>query len=79
MSISLRKAIVQESGESLVFAYRLNFLPVQLASVQHDGVDGVACSCGLDGSRGDIQQLLEREGLTSERVCMGEGTDSNTL
>lgn len=62
-----------------MFAYRLNLLPVQLASVQHDGVDGVACSCCLDGRRGDIQQLLEREGGTTERMFMGKDTDRNIL
>lgn len=39
-------------------AYWFDFLPVQFASVEQDGVDPVASSCRLDVSRPDVQQVL---------------------
>lgn len=48
-----------ENGRILTYWFDLG--SVQFPPVEHDGMDGVTCPSGLDGSWEHIQEILEEE------------------
>lgn len=56
-----RPVLEELAWQSGPFAHRFELLPVQLAPVQQDGVDGVARPGGLDVRGRHVQQVLQRD------------------
>lgn len=49
------------SENERILTYWFDLGSVQFPPVEHDGVDGVTCPSGLDGSWEHIQEILEEE------------------